>query len=74
MTKAKPYTDAKGEVRELDDDFFAKAKPGRPALPESQKKKRVNVMLDPDVVERLKTVKGSTSERVNRLLRADLGL
>tara|TARA_R110002126_G_scaffold168463_2_gene316956 strand:- start:1032 stop:1262 length:231 start_codon:yes stop_codon:yes gene_type:complete len=74
MTKAKPLTDASGEVRELGADFFSKATRGRPALPDTAKKVRVNLTLDPEVAEALRSAKGNASQRVNDLLRADLGL
>lgn len=67
----KPYTDRDGEVRELDREFFAHARRGRPALPAEARKRRVNVMLDPDVAERLKAVPNA-SAYVNDLLRRSL--
>lgn len=70
----KPLIGPDGEVRELDDDFFAKAKRGRPKLPEGAKKRRVNIMLEPDIDAALKAEGGNLSARVNKLLRADLGL
>ena len=69
----KPFTSPDGEVRELDQDFFARAKRGRPPLPEAIKKRRVNLMLDPDVAARLREVKNS-SALVNSLLRERLGI
>lgn len=74
MKKPEPYTDADGEARELDADFFAKAKRGRPVLDETDKRQRVNFTLDRDVVTALRSKGGNASERVNRLLREDLGL
>ena len=38
---------------ELDDEWLRGVKRGRPELPSSRRKKRVNLMLDPDVVARL---------------------
>ncbi len=73
MAKVKPYIDADGEVRDLDDNFFANATRGRPPMPEGQKKKRVNLMLDPDVIEALKK-EGNMSASVNQMLRGKLGL
>lgn len=67
----KPYVNPDGEVRELDQEFFAKAKRGRPALPSDAKKRRVNLMLDPDVVDRLKAIPNA-SAFVNELLRKEL--
>ena len=73
MTVSKPLIDSAGEVRELDDHFFENAKRGRPPLPQNERKKRVNLMLDPDVIARLRE-DGDMSARVNKLLRKDLGL
>ncbi len=69
----KPYTNPDGEVRELDQDFFASAKRGRPAMPEAIKKRRVNLMLDPDIAAHLHEV-GNSSAFVNGLLREKFGL
>jgi|GEM_PF-1920399 hypothetical protein len=67
----KPYTNSEGEVRELDRDFFATAKRGRPALAAEAKKRRVNLMLDPDVADRLRAIPNA-SAYVNDLLREKL--
>ncbi len=67
----KPYISRDGEVRELDQEFFAKARRGRPVLPASARKRRVNVMLDPDVADRLKALPNA-SAYVNDLLRKKL--
>ena len=67
----RPSVNRDGEVRELDKDFFAIAKRGRPPLPMEAKKRRVNIMLDPDVVDRLKTIPNA-SAYVNDLLRKKL--
>ncbi|RBP09085.1 hypothetical protein DFR50_12357 [Roseiarcus fermentans] len=64
----KPYVDRDGEVRELDREFFAHARRGRPAMPAEARKRRVNIMLDPDVADRLKTIPNA-SAYVNDLLR-----
>jgi hypothetical protein len=69
----KPFIAPDGEVRELDQDFFARAKRGRPPLPDAVKKRRVNLMLDPDVAARLQEEENS-SALVNSLLRERLGL
>ena len=73
MSKPEPYIDADGEVRELDEHFFKNARRGRPQLPQSARKKRVNLMLDPAVVAALKE-RGVMSAEANRLLRKALGL
>ena len=69
----KPFVSPEGEVRELDQDFFAKAKRGRPSLPEAAKKRRVNLMLDPEVSVRLQAL-GNASAFVNTVLREKLDL
>ena len=73
MNKVEPYIDEDGEVRELDEHFFKHAKRGRPPLPSSERKKRVNLMLDPQVIAALKA-RGVMSAEANRLLRDALGL
>ena len=73
MADVKPYIDDEGEVRELDEHFFAKAKRGRPPLPSAQRKKRVHLMLDPDVIEGLKA-RGNMSAEANAALRDALGI
>ena len=69
----KPLISPDGEVRELDQSFLAQARRGRPALPGDAKKRRVNLMLDPDVAARLREG-GNASARVNSLLREKLDL
>jgi hypothetical protein len=64
----RPYIKRDGEVRELDQEFFATAKRGRPSMPAEAKKRRVNIMLDPDVADRLKAIP-NVSAYVNDLLR-----
>ena len=64
----RPYINRDGEVRELDQEFFATAKRGRPSMPAEAKKRRVNIMLDPDVADRLKAIP-NVSAYVNDLLR-----
>ena len=64
----KPYIERDGEVRELDGRFFSEARRGRPPLAAEARKRRVNIMLDPDVADRLKTVPNA-SALVNDLLR-----
>ena len=57
----------------LTDAFFETARRGRPNIPETDRKRRINLMLDPEVIDRLKAT-GNMSARVNRLLRKELGL
>ena len=74
MTDPRPYIDEDGEVRELDEHFFRHARRGRPPLPPEARKKRVQLMLDPDVVEKLREGGRGVSTRVNAILRKELGL
>ncbi|WP_299783255.1 BrnA antitoxin family protein [uncultured Roseobacter sp.] len=74
MTKPEPLTSTGGKVRELDAYFFKKAKRGRPFLDARKKRVRLNFTLDPDVAAALRAADENASERVNRLLRKDLGL
>ena len=73
MNKPKPLISNDREVRELDEHFFAKAERGRPALPKTQRKRRVNLMRDEDVIAGLKT-KGNMSAKANSVLREALDL
>lgn len=73
MDKIEPYIDDDGEVRELDEYFFANAKRGRPPMPSEQRKRRVNLMLAPDVIAALKA-RGSMSAQADKILREALGL
>ncbi len=71
--KREPLIDADGEVREITAEDMKHARRGRPPLPQDARKKRVNLMLDPAVVEALKE-RGVMSAEANRLLRKALGL
>lgn len=73
MTKIEPYIDEDGEVRELDAAFFKNARRGRPPMPAQKRKQRVNLMLDPRVIEALKA-RGVMSAEANRILKEALGL
>ena len=73
MNKPQPFIFSDGKVRELDEHFFAKAKRRRPALPKAQRKRRVNLMLDEDVIAGLKA-KGNMSVEANSALREALDL
>lgn len=66
FARAKPI-DAFPELARL-------VKPGRPPLPEDQKKQRVTIYLDRDVVERLKEGGKGWQTRANERLREALGL
>ena len=74
MKEVKPYIDDEGEVRELDDHFFATAKRGRPPLPKDERKQQVTILLDPDVVAHFKKDGRGWQTRVNAALRAAAGL
>jgi uncharacterized protein (DUF4415 family) len=56
----------------MDDLKFARR--GRPALPEETRKKRVSIMLDPEIIERLKSEGKGWQTRANALLRKALAL
>lgn len=51
-----------------------KRRRGRPQLPESVRKKRISIMLDPDVIETLKFDGKGWQTRVNQILRRHLDL
>lgn len=73
MSQPKSYIDESGDARELDEVWFRKAKRGRPALPSDKRKKRVNLTLDRDVIDRLKAT-GNMSGEANDILRDKLGM
>ncbi len=74
MSERRSYIDENGDALELDEEFFATAKRGRPPLSDEEKKKRVSIMLDPDVLSRLKADGKGWQTRANALLRDALGL
>lgn len=87
MNKRKSYIDEDGEAKELDAEWFREAKrldafpdlarivrQGRPALPEAERKQRVTIYLDRDVVARLKEGGKGWQTRANERLRQALGL
>tara|TARA_Y100001954_G_scaffold150749_1_gene160222 strand:+ start:282 stop:518 length:237 start_codon:yes stop_codon:yes gene_type:complete len=74
MNDQRGYIDAEGEVRELDDHFFANARRGRPRLPTGQKKQQVTMLLDPDVLAHFKKDGKGWQTRVNATLRQAAGL
>jgi uncharacterized protein (DUF4415 family) len=88
MAGRKSYIDENGDALELDEDWFREAKPttdipelvdllrrqGRPALPEADRKTRVTLYLDPDVLARLKADGKGWQTRANAALRQALGL
>ena len=88
MTKTKSYIDENGDARELDAAWFQGAKPsqdipeladalrhlGRPPLPAEDRKTRVTLYLDPDILARLKANGKGWQTRANAELRRALGL
>ena len=74
MTKRKPLIGKDGEVRELDEVFFKSAKRGRPLMPAELRKKRVDMMLDPDVLDYFKSTGKGWQTRINNALRKVAGL
>ena len=74
-SQREPLIDADGEVREITmDDMQHFARRGRPPLPSEVRKKRVTMMLDPDVIDRLKADGKGWQTRANALLREALGV
>jgi uncharacterized protein (DUF4415 family) len=63
---------AEPDTVELTEEWFDKAKRGRPILPSSDRRRRVNLMLDPDIADQLRQTK-NMSALVNQLLRANFG-
>lgn len=83
----KSYIDAADDALELDADWFARARPsteipeladivrrGRPPLPEADRKQRVTMYLDRDLVAALKADGRGWQTRANALLRKAKGL
>ncbi|KPU84841.1 hypothetical protein JI58_01260 [Marinosulfonomonas sp. PRT-SC04] len=70
---AAPLIGDDDEVRDITGDDLKAAQRGRPALPPNKRKRRVNLMLDPEVIEGLKA-EGNMSASVNNILREKLGL
>lgn len=71
MSKDKPLIGQDGEVRELGAAFFAGARRGRPPMLPGDRKVRMNLMIDPDLAERLDAL-GNKSAFVNEALRKAL--
>ena len=70
----KPHINADGDVRELGAEFFKRAKPGRPKKPEAERKQRVTIMLDKDVIQHFKKDGKGWQTRANKALRKSAGL
>lgn len=73
-SKREPLVGEDGEVREITMDDLRFARIGRPPLPSELRKKRVTMMLDPDIIERLKADGKGWQTRANALLREALGV
>ena len=71
MTKREPYIGADGEVRDLDDAFFAKARRGRPPMLPTERKVRVNLMIEPDLARELDLMIGPAEYLAVTRLQAD---
>jgi uncharacterized protein (DUF4415 family) len=56
------------------DEMIRNARRGRPPLAPAARKRQVTVMLDPDVIERLKAGGRGWQTRLNATLRKALGL
>jgi hypothetical protein len=61
MTKRDDLIDDDGEVRELGDAFFARAKRGRPPMLPGERKVRMNLMIDADVARGLQDVENKSA-------------
>lgn len=70
FARAKPIA----EIPELADFAEFVRKGGRPAMPPEKRKRRVTLMLDPDVVERFKAGGKGWQTRMNAALRKAAGL
>jgi hypothetical protein len=71
MTKRDDLIDEDGEVRELGDAFFSRAKRGRPPMLPGERKVRMNLMIDADVARGLQDV-GNKSAFVSAAVRKAL--
>lgn len=65
----KSYIDESGDARELDSAFFTAARRGRPPLADHERKQRVTIMLDPDIIGHFKEGGPGWQTRVNETLR-----
>jgi uncharacterized protein (DUF4415 family) len=74
MSARKSYIDKNDDAKELDAQFFAEAKRGRPTLPQEERKQQVTMLLDPDVIAFFKKDGRGWQTRVNAALREFTGL
>ncbi len=71
----KPLVGRDGKVREITRaDMKHAARLGRPPMPADLRKRRVTMMLDPDIIARLKADGRGWQTRANALLREALEL
>ena len=74
-TEGTSLVDGDGEVREISEaDMKHAVRLGRPPLPADLRKRRVTIMLDPDILARLKAGGRGWQTRANALLREALEL
>lgn len=66
--RPKSLIDDDGEVGELGTEFFARAKRGRPFMPENETKQRVTIFLDREVIDYYKRGGRGWQTRVNAAL------
>ena len=70
-----PLVGKDGEVREITEaDMTHAVRLGRPPIPADLRKRRVTMMLDPDIIDRLKADGRGWQTRANALLREALEL
>jgi len=70
----KSYISGNGEAKKLDGAFFEKAKRGRPALAPHERKQRVTMFVDPDIIAHFKKNGRGWQTRLNDTLRKAIGL
>jgi len=70
----KTYIDDKGEAKSLDPAFFKKARRGRPSMEEAERKQRVTIMLDREVIDYFKKDGRGWQTRANAALRKAAGI
>ena len=70
----KSYLDDDGEALELDEAWFAKTSFERPKLPSELRKRRISILLDPDVITHFKSEGRGWQTRINAALRKVAGL
>jgi len=68
----KALTTEDGEALELTDEFFGKAKRGRPFLPASVHKEAISIRIDPDVLAHFKAKGKGWQSEMNDFLRKAL--